>query len=571
MFKSLIYKDKWRILIISIIISLTTIASIVPFDYFGEIIDGITKNTMTSYEIKNKIIFMIGSAIFFYIANGINEYIMFSGYNNSIYNLQKIILEKVLKQTPEFFKIINIGEIMSRINSDAEEYVAPFFGYGIYTFAKGIVENIIIFIFITYKIGIKFSLFINIPFLILSLVMVFRNKKIDDDYKKMTSNYDLISEKTLEAIKGIRIVRAYNLYNVQRKEYIENIKNYSSSNLIFSFNFIIGHALNILAVGISYFFLISYGYYQYSNNFITFGDLISISLVMTMMAWPYSMLSAFIMNILDAILGFRRINQILDFKDIVNENVEGKKLIFKDKIEFRNFNFYYDENEVLKNINLTINKGETVAIIGKTGSGKSTLVKQLVKLFDNRNIFIDDIEINDYSVKSIRENIAYSPQEYFIFSTSIKNNILFNRNLDDKLDYALHLSDLKKDVDNFKEGLETLVGENGLSLSGGQKQRISIARALISNPEILIFDDSLSALDTNTEKNIIDRLKIEREGKTNIIVSHRLSSIIHADKIVLLNNGEIEDIGNHSELLERSKWYYNLYQYQNRKGDDLDE
>lgn len=204
--------------------------------------------------------------------------------------------------------------------------------------------------------------------------------------------------------------------------------------------------------------------------------------------------------------------------------------------------------------------------MGKTASGKTTLVKQLLRLYDNqKGILIDGIDILDYDVLSVRKLIGYCPQQYYIFSETIKENILFNRNLEDRLDFSLQFSDLKKDILTFTDGVNTKVGENGISLSGGQKQRLSIARAIISDPEILILDDSLSALDSNTQNNVIENIQKYRKGKTNIIVSHRISAVVNADIIIVLNDGRIENIGNHEQLLEKSKWYNELYSYQQER------
>ena len=222
----------------------------------------------------------------------------------------------------------------------------------------------------------------------------------------------------------------------------------------------------------------------------------------------------------------------------------------------------------MKNINFKINRGETVGIVGKTGCGKTTLIKQLLRLYpiSEETLLLDGHSAEQYYDYSIREKMGYAPQEYQLFSKTIRENILFYRkNLEENLDKVLELSDIKKDVEGFVDGLDTLVGENGLSLSGGQKQRLGIARALLANPDILILDDSLSAVDANTEKTIIENIKKTREGKTNIIVSHRISAVRHADKIIVVENGEVLNVGTHDELLKNCGWYRELDAYQNKE------
>nr|WP_256442616.1 ABC transporter ATP-binding protein [Gemella sp. zg-1178] len=269
-----------------------------------------------------------------------------------------------------------------------------------------------------------------------------------------------------------------------------------------------------------------------------------------------------------------RIEEIENEKILVNNDLATENFDFDSAIEFKNFSFKYDNEEVLKNINLKINKGETIGIVGKTGSGKSSLVKQLLRLYPvaENQLILDGKSIEKYYDYSIRSKVAIALQEYQLFSKSLKENILFYRNnLEENLEEALLIADLKKDVDRFEDGVETLIGENGLSLSGGQKQRIGIARAVIGNPEILILDDSLSAVDATTEKNIIANIKNSRQGKTNIIVAHRISAVRHADKIVVLSEGEIIGLGSHEDLIKTCLWYKELDEYQNKEVEKNEE
>lgn len=572
MINKMLWDRKWRLIFVSVLNVIISLFTILPLDYLGAIVDGVNNKTMGIDEIKYKVTLMFIMAVAYYIIQGVYEYYIFISYDESVLEIQRNILQKVLKQNPEILQKISVGEIISRITGDVEEYIAPFFSWGVYCFTRGVLGILIIFIFILFKIDLVFVVLINIPYLIATYIIVTQKEKYDVIYTKMTGDFDKISDKTLESIKGVRIVRSYNMLEKLSKEFEGNILKYASTHLTYSLRSIYSHALNILAVGFSYFALIIYGYYQYSHGNITFGTIISVSLVMFLMPWPYTVFGEFFITRFDMRLGYKRLRDILDLEDskLINEN--GKKLEFSDKIEFKNFSFSYDDKLALKDINLVINKGETIGIVGKTGSGKTTLIKQLLRFYESSHgLYLDGIEVSEYNLKSLRSNFGYSPQEYFIFSKTIKENVLFNRDLEDKLDYALEVADLNKDIKGFKDGIDTLVGENGVSLSGGQKQRLSIARAIINNPEILIFDDSLSALDIRTEKNIIKRLNENRKGKTNIIVSHRISSVINADKIIILSNGEIENMGTHDELLLSSKWYKELYDYQNKKEVEENE
>lgn len=243
------------------------------------------------------------------------------------------------------------------------------------------------------------------------------------------------------------------------------------------------------------------------------------------------------------------------------------------KILYRNLSFKYPSSEVynLKNIDVEIRKGMTLGIVGRTGSGKTTFIKQLLRDYklDNEMLFINDIPIEDYKMDDVFRKIAYVPQESVLFSKSIRENILFARSdaTESDLDEALEITDLKRDINSFNEGLETLAGEKGISLSGGQKQRIAIARAIIADRELLILDDSLSAVDSNTEKKIISHINKKRKGRTNIIVSHRLSAVENADLIIVLDHGEIVERGTHEELMATVGWYSEQYNYQVSGGN----
>ncbi len=246
-------------------------------------------------------------------------------------------------------------------------------------------------------------------------------------------------------------------------------------------------------------------------------------------------------------------------------------------MEFKNFSFSYPgEKEVsLKDISFKLNKGETLGIVGKSGSGKSTLVKQILRFynFDKNRIFINDIPYEDYDITSVRNKFGYVSQENILLSKTVRENILFGSiaENDEKIINVLKKADFYKDIQNLEKGLETIVGERGLGLSGGQKQRISLARALYRDPEILILDDSFSAIDANTESKIVNSLKENRKNRTNIIISHRISAVEHSDLILVMDNGEIIDRGTHEELISRDSWYKEQFEYQSLDKEEEDE
>ena len=481
----------------------------------------------------------------------------------------------IYRHTPVFFNKFSIGEVISRSTNDITNYIAPLFGYGILLIFDGIIYNLFISALIFNKSSLIYLLLIHIPLILQTIYLVRRRKVQEKYYNEMAKTMDEITEETLENVKGIRVIRAYSLLDKVRNSFVGKLRSYARSNEEYMKKTLVYQPLNTVSLATSYIIAVAGGFYFINLGMMTLGELISVCVVIGMIQWPYIALSELVIMIIEVRQATKRILEISDKKADVNNDLAESNFEFNSSIEFKEFNFSFeDNNHVLEDINFTINKGETIGVVGKTGSGKTTFIKQLLRLYpiEENTLLLDGKGIERYYDYSVRAKIGYAPQEYQLFSKSIKENVLFYRyDLEDKLDDVLEQADIKKDISRFKDGIDTLVGENGLSLSGGQKQRLGIARALLSDPDILILDDSLSAVDSNTEKTIIENIKKTREGKTNIIVAHRISAVRHADKIVVLDNGKILNFGTHDELLEKCPWYKQLDEYQNKEVEDDEE
>ena len=571
---SIIYKDKLRILIALVASIASYYFTLYPSDRLSFIVDGIANNQIDFNGVVNEITKIIIAGIALYIVYYFKEYYTFIGYDKVIKDLTYELQNDIYRHTPVFFSRFSIGEVISRSTNDISNYIAQAFGYGVLLVFDGIIYNIFISVLIFNKSNLIYLLLIHIPLVIQTIYLVSRRGIQEKYYNKMAKTMDQITEETLENVKGIRVIRAYSLLDKVRNSFVEKLRSYSKSNEKYMKKTLIYQPLNTISAAISYVLAVACGFYFINSGMMTIGELISVCVVIGMLQWPYIAISELVIIIIEIRQATKRVLEISDRKPEVNNDLAEYDFEFNNSIEFKNFNFSYDDKNVLENINFKISKGETVGIVGKTGSGKTTLIKQLLRLYPVKRdtLLLDNRGIEKYYDYSIREKMGYAPQEYQLFSKTIKENILFYReNLENNLEQALVQSDIKKDIESFKDGINTLVGENGISLSGGQKQRLGIARAILANPDILILDDSLSAVDANTEKTIIENIKNHRQGKTNIIVSHRISAVRHADKILVLENGEVLSEGTHEELLEKCTWYKELDEYQNKEVEQYED
>ena len=572
---SLIYRDKKRIIIALIVSIASYYFSLYPTDRLSYIVDGIAGGNIDFDGVVNEILRIVLAGIALYIVYFFKEYYTFIGYDKVIKDMTYDIQYDIYRHTPVFFNKFSIGEVISRSTNDITNYIAPLFGYGILLIFDGIIYNLFISVLIFNKSSLIYLLLIHIPLILQTIYLVRRRKVQEKYYNEMAKTMDEITEETLENVKGIRVIRAYSLLDKVRNSFVGKLRSYARSNEEYMKKTLVYQPLNTVSLATSYIIAVACGFYFINLGMMTLGELISVCVVIGMIQWPYIALSELVIMIIEVRQATKRVLEISDKKADVNNDLAESNFEFNSSIEFKEFNFSYeDNNHVLEDINFTINKGETIGVVGKTGSGKTTFIKQLLRLYpiEENTLLLDGKGIERYYDYTVREKIGYAPQEYQLFSKSIKENVLFFRyDLEDRLDEVLEQADIKKDISRFKDGIDTLVGENGLSLSGGQKQRLGIARALLSEPDILILDDSLSAVDSNTEKTIIENIKKTREGKTNIIVAHRISAIRHADKIVVLDNGKILNFGTHDELLEKCPWYKQLDEYQNKEVEDDEE
>jgi ATP-binding cassette subfamily B protein len=394
----------------------------------------------------------------------------------------------------------------------------------------------------------------------LTLLNIFRHKK-RKYFKRHREIYAHMTETVLESVEGQKAIRAYvqedNDFEKQKKAIHADIESW---RYIVKFENWFNPMFEVV-YGISYLLGFSFGVFYIFNGAITLGGLLILLTYIGMLYGPIISLSNIFAQMNQASIAIERIDQIMHYIPEVKDEKDAKSVLSFDTIKFNNVTFKYpfDKEPTLKHMNFDIKKGMTLGIVGPTGSGKSTLIRQLLREFNvtSGSITLDGIPLSSYQIEDVRKLVGYVPQQHIIFKKSVEDNILLGspNASHDMFEKAIKMADFQKDLSFLQESVHTKVSESGTSLSGGQKQRLSIARALIKDPEILILDDSLSAVDAKTETTILEQLKLLREGKTNIIIAHRFSAVKHADMILVLQKGEIVSRGTHEELMKIEGFY----------------
>ncbi|MDA9056503.1 ABC transporter ATP-binding protein/permease [Flavobacteriaceae bacterium] len=521
------------------------------------------------YEISLNILYIFGAAI----ATGIFTFLMRQTIINVSryveFDLKNEIYNHYQQLSIAFYKRNRTGDLMSRISEDVSKvrmYIGPAVMYTINTLTLFVVA-----LFYMYDQSPTLTLYTILPLPFLSVSIYFLSKLIHKQSTIVQSHLSKLSSSTQEFFSGIWITKAYALETQTEETFSELANSQREKRLGLSKIQALFFPLMLLLIGASNLLVIYIGGKQYMNGQIEeIGIIAEFIIYVNMLTWPVASIGWVTSLVQEAEASQKRINEFLkETPSIVNPT--EKETSIDGDIVFKDVHFTYEDTniEALKGISFEVEKGKTLAIIGNTGSGKSTILELIGRLYDVQKgaVEIDGANIKTLNLNSLRTAIGFVPQDPFLFSDSLKNNIKFGKNnaTEAEVIEAAKKAVVHKNIINFKNGYETILGERGITLSGGQKQRVSIARAFIKSPQILLLDDCLSAVDTETEEQILNNIELVTKNKTTIIVSHRISSAKNADTIIVLNDGIIAQQGTHDSLISVEGYYKELYQKQLRE------
>ncbi|SHN05653.1 ABC transporter ATP-binding protein [Polaribacter sp. KT 15] len=566
-------KYKWRLLIGILITILSKLLALKVPQIVGDslnIVEDYQNGTITDIELVKhqlliNVLIIIGVAILAGFFTFLMRQTIIVTSRLIEFDLKNEIYQQYQRLSLNFYKKNRTGDLMNRISEDVSKvrmYVGPAVMYSM---------NMIVLLVVGFtqmiNIDVKLTMYTLIPFPVLSISIFVLSKVI---HKRSSIVQEYLSKLTTfnqEFFSGIGVVKSYGIEKSIIKDFDEIADKSKEKNIHLQQANALFFPLMVLLIGLSNIIVIYIGGQQYINDEIQIGTIIEFMLYVNILTWPVAVIGWVTSMIQQAEASQVRINEFLEqVPDIENNNT--KPTVLNGKVEFKDVTFTYEDTNItaLKNINFIAEPGETIAILGKTGSGKSTIIELIARLYDTKEglILIDNKPIEQANLNDVRNQIGFVPQDPFLFSESIGNNIKFGKEdaTEEQIIQAAKDADVHKNIIDFPNKYDTVLGERGVTLSGGQKQRVSIARAIIKNPKILIFDDCLSAVDTETEEKILTNLKRVSKNKTTFIISHRVSSAKNADKIIVLDDGKISQQGTHNQLITEKGYYKDLYEQQ---------
>ncbi|HFU4372118.1 TPA: ABC transporter ATP-binding protein [Streptococcus suis] len=552
---------------------LVSVLNLLPASIMGQLIDQIASGQLTEHHLLLGVAGLILSALAMY---GL-RYLWRMNILATSYRLGKImrawLFDHFMHLSPSFFQQHRTGDLMAHATNDINA-LTRLAGGGVMSFVDATVTALVTLVTMSLSISWQMTLVAVLPLPFMTLTTNFLGRRTHENFKASQAAFSELNNKVQEAVSGIKVTKSFGyqeqetaaFQEVNQAAFLQNIKTMRYDALF--------NPAVLFFIGLSYLLTLLVGSHFISQGQVSLGQLVTFMTYLDLLVWPL-MAIGFLVNISQrGDVSYNRIQTLLSISSEVIETDQPLPAPSNGEIVYEISEFAYDNLPVLQDIQFHIEKGQTIGLVGPTGSGKTSLLKLLMREYDvtNGQILLNQENIKNYKLADLRRLIGYVPQDQFLFATSVAENIRFG-NLDlslNQVEEAARAVHVYEDIQDMPDRFETMVGEKGISLSGGQKQRLAMARAMILNPDILLLDDSLSAVDAKTEHAILETIKQERLDKTTIITAHRLSAIVHADLILVLEDGKIVERGRHQELLDEKGWYYDTYMMQQLEKEESD-
>lgn len=547
-----------------VILLFVALLQLIPPKIVGIVVDSIKNNNLTADQLMKWVLILTGTALSMYGLRFVWRIMIFGSATKLSRLLRNRLYHHFTKMSPSFYQKRRVGDLMAHATNDLQA-IQQTAGAGVLTLVDSLATGGFVIIAMAFTISWKLTLIALIPMPFMALLTNYYGTLLHKRFHKAQEAFSALNDKTQESVSGIKVIKTFGQedediesFKIQSRDVVE--KNVAVAKVDSLFDPTIS-----IIVGISFFLSIVFGSRLVVNGELTIGELISFTTYLGLLIWPM-LAFGWLFNIVErGRASYDRVSDLLSEDIEIKDRENALDVCPSGDIEYRveSFSFPGEEKTALENIHFKVEKGSTIGIVGKTGAGKTTILRMLLREFDGYrgNILFGGHSINEYRLATLRESIGYVPQDHFLFSSTIFDNIAFSEPTTDprQVEEAAKIAQIHDDIMGFTHGYGTIVGERGVSLSGGQKQRISIARALLMDPEVLLLDDSLSAVDAKTEEAILSSLRKNRSGKTTIITAHRLSAIQHADLIVVFEGGRIVERGSHEELMDLKGIYREMY------------
>lgn len=551
-------------------LALVSVFNLVPPRVIGTVIDTIASQSLSLEELALQMGYLVLAGLAMYLLRYVWRMYIFGTANHLGRLLRLQLFEKFTKMSPAFYQRYRTGDLMAHATNDINALTMTA-GGGVMSAVDASITAVVTLLTMFVVLDWRLTVIAVLPLPLMAWATSVLGRKNHAAFKASQEAFSTLNNHVQESVSGIKVTKSFGYQAAEKEAFAKTNQAVFEKNLQAAKYNALFDPITLTFVGLSYVLTLVVGGVFISNGQLTIGELVTFVTYLDMLVWPLQAMG-FLFNVIQrGSVSYERIDQLLSEPSAIQDPAEPIEQVENGCLTYAIDRFAYEEQATLKQVHVHIEKGQTIGIVGPTGSGKTTLLKLLLRECDVQEgqILLNHQDIRDYRLKDLRSLMGYVPQEQVLFAMSIADNIRFARPdlSQEELETAARLCGVYEDIVAMPDGFETIIGERGVSLSGGQKQRIAMSRALAMQPDVLLLDDSLSAVDAKTEHMIIENLKRERKDKTTIITAHRLSAVVHADLILVMENGTIVERGNHEELMAKEGWYHETYQSQQLRED----